>query len=158
MANHWLPSLDQDSLDVSLNFTMHFDLDITYLGDVPDCDLGLFQLELEEVQTAMILVQLESRLVIVHGLIPSIALESDMTYLSAVLLRSRKTLDARPQGMVDHLENFGVDQVQLWILKLQRWYHVLGVIGFEFDAILFGFVQLLKKSVMKPSTSIQCFS
>jgi hypothetical protein len=100
------------------------------------------------------LIQFESRLVIVHGLVPAIAFESDMTYLSTILLRSRKTFDARPESVIDHLKNFGIDQVQFWILRLQRWYHVLSVIGFEFDALLFGVVQLLKKSIMKPSTSI----
>lgn len=92
------------------------------------------------------------------GLVPAITLESDMTYLSTILLRSRETFDVRQESVVDHLKNLGIDQVQPGILKLQRRYHVLSIIGFEFDAILFGFVQLLEESVMKPSTSIQCFS
>ena len=57
----------------------------------------------------MILIQLETRLVIIHGFVPAITLESDMSYLTAVLLGSSKTLDARPESVVDHLKNFRVD-------------------------------------------------
>ena len=70
-------SLDQDSFDASPNLTMQFDPDISYL---------------REVQTTMILVKLEAGLVVVQGLVPTFALESDMANLSSILLRSRKTL------------------------------------------------------------------
>ena len=136
-------SLDQDSFDASPHLTMQFDPDISYL---------------REVQTTMILVKLEAGLVVVQGLVLTFALESDMANLSSILLRSRKTLDVRPKSIIDHLESFGIYQVQFGIFKFQRWYHVLGIIGFELDTLLFGFVQLLEKAVMKPSTSIQCFS
>jgi len=98
----------------------------------------------------MILIQFEPGLVIVHSFVPAIALESDVTYLPTILLRSRKTFDVRPESVVDHLKNFGVDQIQLWVLKLQGRNHVLSVIGFELDTILSSIIHLFKKFVMKP--------
>ncbi len=106
----------------------------------------------------MILIKFEAGLVIVQSLVPTISFESKRADIITISLQSSQAGNIAMQGIVDHLKSFGIDQVQLWILKLQRWYHVLSFVCCKLDTVFFGFVYLLKEFVVKPSTSIQGFS
>jgi hypothetical protein len=78
-----------------------------------------------------------------------------MTDLSTILLGRCKSLEIRPKGIIHHLKNFGIDEIQLRILKLKRWNHVLSIIGLELDVFLQSIIQVLEKPIIEPSASIQ---
>ena len=103
----------------------------------------------------MILIDFEAGLVVIQGVIPSISFEANMTDLPTLLLGCIEAFDVRPKSVIHHLEDFGIDQIQLRILKLQGWDHVLSIIGLELDAFFFCFVQVLEKPIIEPPTSIQ---
>ncbi len=103
----------------------------------------------------MILIDLESGLVVIQGIVPTIPFEANMTDLSTILLGRCKSLEIRPKSIIHHLKNLGIDQVQFRILKLQGWDHVLSIIGPELDVFFFCFIQVLEKPIIEPSASIQ---
>ena len=103
----------------------------------------------------MILIDLESGLVVIQGIVPTIPFEANMTDLPTLLLGCIEAFDVRPKSVIHHLEDFGIDAIQLWIYELQRRNHVLSIIGLELDAFFFCFIQVLEKPIIEPPTSIQ---
>jgi len=61
-----------------------------------------------------------------------------------------KSIEIGPKSIIHHLKNFGIDYIQLRILKLQRWNHVLSIIGIELDAALFSTIQVFEKPIIEP--------
>jgi hypothetical protein len=106
-------------------------------------------------QYAMILIDFEAGLVVIQSIVPTIPFEANMTDLPTVLLGCIEAFDVRPKSVVDHLKNFRVYKIQLWIYELQRRNHVLSIVGLELDAFFFCFIQVLEKPVIEPSASIQ---
>jgi len=98
---------------------------------------------------------IEARLIIIHGVVPAISFETDMTDLSTIHLGRCKSLEIRPKSIIHHLKNFGIDQIQLRILKLKIWNHVLSIISLELDAFLLGIIQVFEKPIIEPPASIQ---
>ena len=102
----------------------------------------------------MILIDLESRLVVIQGIVPTIPFEANMTDLPTLFLRCRESFDVRPKSVIHHLKNLGIDLVEFWILKLQRRNHILSIISLELDAFFFCFIMVLEKPIVEPSASI----
>jgi hypothetical protein len=84
-----------------------------------------------------------------------LSFEADMPDLSTILLGRCKSLEIRPKGIIHHLKNFGIDQIQLRVLKLQRKDHVLSIIDLELDAFLLSIIQVFEKPIIEPPASIQ---
>ena len=101
------------------------------------------------------MIDLEAGLIVIQSVVPAISFETDMTDLSTILLGRCKSLEIRPKSIIHHLKNFGIDQIQLRILKLKRWNHVLSIIGLELDAFLFSIIQVFEKPIIEPPASIQ---
>ena len=99
-------------------------------------------------QYAMILIDFEAGLIVIQSIVPTIPFEANMTDLPTVLLGCIEAFDVRPKSVIHHLEDFGIDAIQLWIYELQRRNHVLSIIGLELDAFFFCFIQILERCNM----------
>ena len=97
----------------------------------------------------------EAGLVIIQSIIPARSFEANMANLSTILLGRCESHNVRPRGIIHHLKNFGIDLLQLRILKLQRWNHILSVVGLELDVFVAGVIHLFKKIIIEPSASVQ---
>jgi hypothetical protein len=140
LGNLTLDHLDYDGFDAAFDLSIYLDPHISDFG---------------EMQYAVILIDFEAGLIVIQGVVPAISFETDMTDLSTILLGRCKSLEIRPKSIIHHLKNFGIDEIQLRILKLQRWNHVLSIIGLELDAFLFSIIQIFEKPIIEPSASIQ---
>ena len=89
------------------------------------------------------------------GIQTDIQTDCFMTDLSTIHLCRCKSLEIRPKSIIHHLKNFGIDQIQLRILKLKIWNHVLSIISLELDAFLFSIIQIFENPIIEPPASIQ---
>jgi len=112
--------------------------------------------DLGEGDGTLFTINLEPGLVVVERPVSRRALEPEFTDLPAVLLCLGESTNVTPEGIVDHLENFGVHILECGILIFQRDDPRLCSPHRWSGPVLLRGVTLFKEFVIEPPTGIEC--